>query len=637
MSLCVLLYLASMAFVFVAQRLLNGHDPWQALITVAGVVALGAAIGLRVRSMATATSTGQRQGHRLALLALTGACASLLFYLLSTDATVRVLGLADEAESRWIGSWGALWPITWFASSAVLMVVDHALVRSPILIAPARIREAAAHGLLAALGVAALFPINYVATQHNKQWDLRYFKTTEAGSSTLALVENLGDPIAVRVFLPPSSDLEPELRGYFDALEGPTLTVQYLDQAAEPRLSKALSVRQNGHIAFTTGDLRLGEDADPATDATAKPEGKALTRTIRLGGDSLDKARRKLKKLDEEVQKILRELGQGERIAYVTEGHQELVWSGQELPLRKISGFKQILEILGFTVRKLKASGGLADEVPDDADLVVVLGPRDAFLESEADALGRYLDRGGALFVGLEPDYEQDKRPIAGGDDPLRAHLARRMGIRMAPGVLASEKYIVARARNKSDRMNVVTDRFTSHPASTTLARIGGAFFLPTAGHFDLADDAPAETTVTIRSLPSTWADLDHDLEYNADKGEKKASYNVAAASTAKHDKANVDGEVKPWRAVVVADASFASDGALGNPQNQQFVVDSLNWLIGVEATSGRVESEEDIRIEHSREEQALWFYGMVLAVPAAIVGLGAMRVRRRRRVKRRA
>ncbi|TPV94536.1 MAG: hypothetical protein B7733_14675 [Myxococcales bacterium FL481] len=622
-----LLYVAAMLAVFVAQRLLDGLDPWQAVVTIIGVAGLGVAIGLRLRAVVAQREPGLREGHRLALFALVTAVFSLLLYGLTTEPVTTALELTDAAQTRWNGSWGALWPILASVSTTVLLVLDRALQRTPVMIPVSRIRQAAAHALIAAMGVALMFPLNYAASRHYKQWDLRYFKTTAAGSSTIALVEALDTPITVRVFVPTSSDLVAELQGYFEPIAGDRLRVEYLDYAAQPRLSQALSVRENGIIAFTAGELDLDANDQPdqsAAPAKEDPAGpKPVTRKIRLGGDELDKAKRKLKQLDEQVQKILRELGQGERVAYFTHGHGELGWTGTAAPSGKARGLKQILEFLGFRVRQLKASGGLADEVPDDADLLVVLGPQSAFLSSEAAALRRFVDRGKAVLVALEPVSQRGTTPVAGAD-PLQDTLAS-LGVALAPGVLADERYIVPRARDINDRLNIVTDRYATHDSTATLGKRGGAFVLPGAGHLETPAVDDANVTVTVRSLPTNWVDLDHDLKFSAEAGEKKQSYNLAVAATGGE-------ESQAWRAVVVADATALSDEIIGNPANQQFVVDSVNWLIGAEATTGRVESEEDVRIEHTRQEQALWFYAMVLGVPALVVGGGALHVRRRRR-----
>ena len=65
---------------------------------------------------------------------------------------------------------------------------------------------------------------------------------------------------------------------------------------------------------------------------------------------------------------------------------------------------------------------------------------------------------------------------------------------------------------------------------------------------------------------------------------------------------------------------------------NQQYFYDGINWLTHQEALSGTTENEEDVRIEHTKEGQAGWFYLTVVGLPLLIFGLGMLRLRIRRK-----
>ena len=80
------------------------------------------------------------------------------------------------------------------------------------------------------------------------------------------------------------------------------------------------------------------------------------------------------------------------------------------------------------------------------------------------------------------------------------------------------------------------------------------------------------------------------------------------------------------------ADADALSDGLMGNKGNVVLLADGLRWLQGEESLSGAIESEEDVAVEHTKEEDALLFHGTVFAMPLFIGGLGWFRLRRRRR-----
>ncbi len=637
MSLSALAYLVGMVGLFIGQRLLAGHDSMQTMVSLAGLGAVLASVVLRLRGLRAATDEGQRFGHRVATSCLVVGLGALVMYVATTEMVVRGLMLDAQGEDRWLGVWRSLWPIVWLLGTVPMLVVDYAIVSSPVMMPLRRIRDMAGHGIVAALGVALVFPLNFIAAKEHHTWDLAYFKTAQPGTATVAIVSSLEVPVHVRIFMPPSSEVAQELQRYFAQIEGPNVTVEVIDQAAEPRLAKALSVRDNGVITITQGEVDLddvipedvdakadvkGDDAKADTADPSKP--KPVTRTLKVATD-LEKAKRTLKKLDGEVQTILRELGHGERVAYFTTGHGELSWDGgsQAAMDRQTTALKSRLKQLGFKVKTLGIAEGLAVEVPKDADLVAVLGPMKQFQQGEVDALRAHVDSGGSLLLALEPAIGREQLV---GTDPMDGLLAY-LGVEMGDGVLASEQGIVPLSHNKLDRLNLVTNSFTQHPSTATLGDRAekNVLFTPAAGFLEEVDEHSHKLTFTVRTLAVVWADLDLDGEYEPDAGESKSARNLVAAIEGGSDGA-------PWRAMVTSDASIFSDLGIGNLGNQRFADDGINWLIGAEALSGTTETEEDVKIEHTKEGQTTWFYMTVLGIPFGVLLLGGIRMRLRRR-----
>jgi hypothetical protein len=177
------------------------------------------------------------------------------------------------------------------------------------------------------------------------------------------------------------------------------------------------------------------------------------------------------------------------------------------------------------------------------------------------------------------------------------------------------------------DRTNVFTTRFSSHASTTTLstyARRGAKLILPTTGHLEEIEGFSGKVTITARSLPDNWADLDGDLLLG--DNESKEVRPVAAASTGGSE---ADGG--EWRGIVIADATALSDRWIPNPGNQLYVYDAVSWLLGEEGSGGTIESEEDVKIQHTRDDQVAWFYGTIAGVPFLVFIAGALRIRRRK------
>ena len=588
---------------FLGERTFGDSGMTRWIFDAAGLAALLTALVLRLREHQSAVGDFSRRARRVAFGFTVVALVGLLLYALGTDLVVDKLGFEDQLAGRWQVAFGALWPILLAAGLVPMVMIDRAMAASPTAPHPTRIHHAIDSGLTAVLAIALLFPLNWLAHDLNHRWDLAYFKTTEPGTATAAVIDNLDEPMEVVLFFPTSSDVGREVLPYFEALEGPNLSVSLVDHALEPVRAKDLQVRDNGHIAFVQGEH---------------------SETLKIGTD-LDKARRTLKKLDSEVQKTLLAMAKGERVAYFTSGHGELDWRGSKGPDAKISLLKKLLEALNYKVETLGIGEGLATAVPDDASIVFVLGPTDAFLPAEVEALQAYREAGGSLLVGLEPTLQED---LELGLDPLLASL----GVRFFPTTLAIDdaQAFLPIYGGLIDRQNLGTNRYSSHESVSTLSknRRSAWMIFPGTGWFEETEGHMGKVTATVRTQAQTWDDQNFDFEFDDGVETRKVRDVATVASGPAAD----DGE---YRAVLVGDAGFATDLVLPNKANAQFVIDATNWLLREEELSGTVNDEEDIKIVHSKEGQGVLFYGTTFLVPLGLGIFGFVRVRIRRKSRK--
>ncbi len=598
-----LLTIGGFIALFLGERTFGDSGVARWALDAAGLLALLVALFLRARDHQRASGDYLRRALRSSIVLSLVALLGLLFYALGSDLVVDALGFEDQLAGRWQVAFGALWPILVAAGLVATTLVDRGIAASPAAPHPARVHNAMDSGLTAVLAIALLFPLNWLAHDLNHRWDLAYFKTTEPGTATAAIIDNLEEPMEAVLFFSVSSDVGREVLPYFEALAGPNFTVTLVDHALEPVRAKELKIRDNGHVAFVQGEH---------------------SETLKIGTD-LDKARRTLKKLDGEVQKTLLAMAKGERKAYFTSGHGELDWRGSVGPDAKISSLKKLLEMLNYQVETLGIGEGLATAVPDDATVVFVMGPTDPFLPSEIQALQDYREAGGSLLVALEPDLED-------GKDPGLAPLLDTLGVRYHATTLAIDD---ARAflpiyGGIIDRQNLGTNRYSSHQSVTTLSknRRSAWMIFPGTGWYEEVDGHLGKVTATVRTQAQTWDDLDGDFEFDEDAEARKVRDVALVASGPAAD----DGE---YRVVLVGDAGFATDLVLPNKANAQFVFDATNWLLREEELSGTVNDEEDIKIVHSKEGQGILFYGTTFLVPFGLGIFGLVRVRIRRKSRK--
>ncbi len=603
MSIISIITLGGFLCLFLGERTFGDSGAVRWAFDSVGLVMVIVAMVMRLRVLQSAVGDYLRRAVRTGLLLTVLALVGLLAYALGTDLVIDKLGFEDELAGRWHVAWASLWPVLVACGLVPMVLVDRSVSASPAAPRPQRVWDAMDSGLTVVLAIALLFPLNWLAHDLNHRWDFAYFKTTEPGTATAALVENLDEPLEVVLFFPAASDVGREVLPYFEALAGPNLSVELVDHALEPVRAKELKVRDNGHVAFLQGEH---------------------SESLKIGTD-IDKARRTLKKLDKEVQKKLLALAKGERKAYFTTGHGELDWRGSKGPDQKVSLLKKLLEALNYKVESLGIGEGLATAVPDDASMVIVLGATDPFLPAEVTALSAYREGGGSLLLALEPGLDEGKGP---GLDALLAEL----------GVAFFDTKVVTDDAQTYlpihggiiDRQNLGTNRYSSHESVTTLSKNRRAAWMvfPGAGWLEETEDHLGKVTTTVRTLAKAWDDVDGDFEFDDGDEARKVRDLAVVASGPAADEAE-------YRAVVVADAGFATDLVVPNKANAQFVIDATNWLLGEEELSGTVNDEEDVKIVHNKEGQGIWFYGTTFLVPLLLGLFGFFRVRVRRKSRK--
>jgi hypothetical protein len=521
------------------------------------------------------------------------------------------MGLSEDGESRLVVALSALWPIIWLAGTLPFVAIDRALAESPVAVVPARVRELSLGWLSAAFALAMLFPLNFIASDTNERWELGYFKTAEPGTATMSVIGSLEVPVTAYLFFPAASDVTEEVQVYFDQLEGGNLTVEYVDHALDPELAKDLKVRSNGYIVLVRGE---------GDDRQIEP--------IKVGED-FDSARRTLKKLDGEVYEALLKVARGPRVAYITVGHGEMYYSSDLSPDRKINDLKKVLRQLNFNVKELGLTDGLASEIPEDATVVFVLSPESALLKEEIAALNAYRERGGAMLIALDP----------GG--PELTDLLTPVGVGYDPrATLAIDANFIPLYNGPLDRVNLATNKFSSHASVTTLSRNSKAAFVitPAAGVIEKLEPTVGKNNTTMRTLANAWADYNSNLKFDATLpapaegetspgAEERKEWPLAIAASGPST-----GE-QEFRVVVTADATWISDFLLlQNKGNAQLLVDSLAWLINDESSAGTVNDEKDVKIQHTKEGPGWIFYSTTFLLPLLLLVGGLARVRMRQK-----
>lgn len=615
-------YFSGLALVLLGERVLVAYTTVATVVSGVGVALLVASTAGRLAQSSNPNARG-RIGRLLSFAQLAGVVGLLVYWLLSS-------WLADAwgSESSLPGVFTVVWVTLVSVSVFAVAFGEWSLngMRESAHVESTRVRFAVASGAVLALAAGYSSLLVYAAAKQEAKADFSYFKTSEPGEPTLKLVDQIGDKVKVTAFFPEVNEVRKEVTSYLARLSArnPALQVSIVDRYLEPKLADELKVTRDGVVVF------------------AREENKQQLSV----GVELDKARATLRKLDEEVHSRLMKLLREKKLAYFTTGHGELndkANKGSAVEGRSADLFKQVLEQGNINVAEVGLSEGLAREVPADADVLVILGPTTPFTPEEIASVKRYADGGGKVFMALDVDVQGDAIAQQ-ADKTWLVELAASVGATFVPGRLADDERHVVRRNNVSDRIIMPTNRFSSHASVTTLSRnpTRGVIVMG-ASYLKIAPAEGARVDVAMRSFGSAFVDSDGNFERS--DNEPKDEFALAIAVTkaingqakgAPADAPGDEGVAKEMRAFVLADADAMSDLLLPRvPGNPVLAFDAMRWLIGEESLAGEIESEEDVRVEQSKQMNMAWFYSTVFGVPVFVLGVGVAISRRGRRSKK--
>ncbi len=479
----------------------------------------------------------------------------------------------------------------------------------------ARVRRAALAGLNLGLLVAIVIALNFAANKMPWQWDVAYFKTTEPSQATRDAVAALENPIEVALFFPDGDAVGQLASDYFRKLlqsRPSKINVVEYDADLKPLEAQKFKARGNGAVI-----LKRDEQFKP----------------IQLGL-SLERARTQLKRFDGDILAGVLELARERRTAYFAVGHgerNERVRDEAEAETG-VSSLETLLRGRGYQVKPLGLAQGLGTAVPDDAALVAVIGPVAPFTKAEAQALRRYLERGGKLLALLEP--QGGTRTARAGANPL-LDVLESYGVKFENVIQTHDRFFARRTFTDADHALLVTNAYGPHPAANTVRRAPDQFplLLLTAGALRKGPDTPdLQVREVVKAMPGTWGDRNGNFRFDPPSEIRDTPAFGLGVGPAQRPPAKDKQPALPPQPqlLVYADADMASDLLMQNRANTAVMSDSIAWLAGDEAPPGLPASEEDQRIQHVKGDEWLWFYLPVVGVPVLVLLLGLAVLNRR-------
>ena len=583
------------------------------------------------------TSGARRHVERTLLVCHGATLVGLALYLMTTDWGMAKLGLGETAAMHFHGAATVIFSVIILASIVPVGMIELGLgtaLRTNFDLDQSaddegveylRVRDIGWSGLSVALATGFLLVTCQVASERNIQKDVSYFKTSSPGDSTKNIVASSSEALHVYLFFPPSNEVADQVKGYFEQLSAATgkIVLEEKSRLVDKDVAEKFKA-EDGSIVIVKG-----KDKDEKFQ------------TLKLDTE-LEKARKstgKLRNLDKEVNSALLKIVRDKRKAYFVGGHGEMT-DPDSMPLemkrkiqwpRSTAAIRRRIGELNYEIKDLVQADLLRD-VPTDATMVMLFSPTLPLMDAEWASLGRYLDRGGRLLLALDPKGEAGMGVLEG-----------KLGVKFNPAPMQDDQTHFPISRTAYDKRFIGTSQFSAHASTTALSRAGkGMLPLIESGAledvpFAIAGEPPKKT-YTIRSLDTSYLDLNNNFSFDADT-EKKQKWNIAAAIEGPKL-----GDKDGFRGLVFADVDLFADidwvvgRPAGFPMSGPLIDDAVHWLGGEESFVGEVVSEDDKPIQHTKSQDNVWFTLTIVGAPLVVLVLGLVGTwARRKRAKNKA
>ena len=250
---------------------------------------------------------------------------------------------------------------------------------------------------------------------------------------------------------------------------------------------------------------------------------------------------------EREITNALLKLTKPPKKVYFIQGHGERKWEdASHFGLKQV---KEQLERLHYKVEALKSFL----KIPEDASVLVMVGPRLAMSPDEMDSLEKYLGAGGALLLAVDPGEDHQVNPFL-----------KKYGMSLNEAYAFSEQPLVG----ESPWLVLASAGEKAHPITEDLwGENKPAFFM--ASSLELKKTKKdILLTPFLKHLPKTQ--FRKNLEQT---GSDFPSLSVVLGALA-------EGRKNSWfRMAVVADSDFIINGFFSRPGNFDLFLGLMNYL----------------------------------------------------------
>ncbi|RME03213.1 MAG: hypothetical protein D6805_07515 [Planctomycetota bacterium] len=395
--------------------------------------------------------------------------------------------------------------------------------------------------------------LHFLNARHRWRWDLTRYQRFSLSEKTIKILQSLKSPLKFIVLVPQTSPLGRNLKDLLEefSLRSSKISIEYVDLLRNPAVFRAMKEKYRGITPRTALVVELGHKKKYFSEID-----------LRQGW-----GQKALFKGEEAIASALIYLSQEKKpTVYFTTGHGERELS-QARPTSLLEAVSA-LELNHFAVKELALE---EKDIPSDCDILAIVGPQRPFSSKVEDKILRYLQKGGRLFLTVEP-----------GTKVGLSLLLRRYGIRLLKGVLAEPELFrsLSLETTEKDHTYIICKNFSSHPITAPLKGLATSHIYTRPLELSVKDVKKVTADILLKTSPKSYRKILKGYFWQKIGSPQSWPIAIAAVRQEKNNRSS--------RLVVFGDTSFVNNGyrtlnrriwGIHADRNLDLFLNSLHWL----------------------------------------------------------
>ncbi|MFM8268554.1 MAG: GldG family protein, partial [Pseudomonadota bacterium] len=417
----------------------------------------------------------------------------------------------------------------------------------------------------AVLVLAIIVVLNLIVGNYDIKKDITKNKIHTLSEQSIKVLDGLSSEIYIKAFVNPTQVQEFENIFSKYTYQSKKLKREFIDVDKDPLAVQKYSIRTAGTVVIESGDRSA--------------------RVENLSGPDDPKLEEKL------TNAIISVTKGGKKKLYSLSGHGERLLSdaGRE----GFSEMKAALENGRYQVEEISLLE--KGEVPSDAEILMVAGPKTEFMPHEYQALEKFLRAGGKMLFMVEPNSPKSVREFL-----------LKFGVDWKPQKVILETNTLQQLAGGNPLTPIINNYDRSHEITRDSKQLT---LFPVSTPVEKLEKTPEGVTATSlfsSSARSLETDLQGDKVKVNQATDKKGPLSLAVAVSAPLKKEDESEKTSELRLVVVGDSDFATNQARQFGMNADLFQNMLSWLAQEEdliaiRPKSTSESQFDITEQRSR------------------------------------